>query len=122
MSVISFFFSDIVYAINSLTSGFRIETTAVQDVESGELCTKITNNDVKPLFIPTNTQEELQSFLDHPPSSIVYEDCVSCPKSQISVDKYTSKVIGTADGNFLMITYGYNGYFSEYAVSKVNTE
>jgi hypothetical protein len=71
----------LVYAINTLTEGFRVVASTsimVDDTSRGVLtpdCKGITNSGSNDIFVPTKSQSEWAAFLANYPASVTVGDC-----------------------------------------------
>jgi hypothetical protein len=79
---ILFSFIFLVYAINTLTEGFRVvKSTSVMISDSGgsipltPSCKGITNSESNDIFVPTKTDAEWDAFLANKPASVTIGDC-----------------------------------------------
>lgn len=66
------------FAINTIAEGFQVAST-VTKIDAYGTCKNVSATDGQTYFIPTNTQAEWQSVIDHKPDGVVLGACtVSC--------------------------------------------
>ena len=95
--VISF---DSVFAINSISEGWRINNGTIMDVtDANSVCHKITNNSGYGIFVPTKYIADWNAFANNPPSGVSNGSCCAVSSWSPPTSNYCSGVPFTQTSN-----------------------
>lgn len=66
----------IVFALNTIVSGFQVSSTPVS-IDAHGVCQKVNATDGKTYFVPTNTSTEWSAFRANKPAGVMLSSCVT---------------------------------------------
>jgi uncharacterized protein (TIGR02145 family) len=79
--IMSFFIPGIVWAINTLLTGYSVSSALPRNIDHSALCTTpcktVTVSGGRTYFIPTLSCREWQDFRDHKPADVTVTDCAT---------------------------------------------
>jgi hypothetical protein len=70
-----FFYQGVVFAINIVSEGFKINNTDTTQIDAHGVCKKVTNSTGQGIFVPTKTSNEWGDFRNNKPSNVVLAEC-----------------------------------------------
>jgi len=73
-------FAGVVFAINTISTGYRLNKATIMQVRSPSACYQATNTgSTNDYFVPTKTSAELTSFVSNHPGDVTLVSCSSLP-------------------------------------------